>query len=62
MFRFETTKFQSYTKNLEYWFKAANRPITDMLSGLDAPINIKQGLILLDSYILVNEKNGYKNL
>jgi len=61
-FRFETTKFQQDTTNLEYWFKAANRLMTSMLSGLDAPIDIKRGLVFLDSYILRDEKNKFKNL
>ncbi len=61
-FRFETTKFQHNTTNLEYWFKAANRLMTGMLSGLDAPIDIKRGLVFLDSYILRDEKNKFKTL
>ena len=61
-FRFETTKFQQDTSNLEYWFKAANRLMTSMLSGLDAPIDIKRGLVFLDSYVLRDEKNKFKNL
>lgn len=61
-FRFETTKFQQDTTNLEYWFKAANRLMTSMLSGLNAPIDIKRGLVFLDSYILRDERNKFKNL
>jgi len=61
-FRFESTKFQQDTTNLEFWFKSADRLMTGMLGGLDAPIDIKRGLVLLDSYILRDEKNGYKNL
>jgi len=61
-FRFETTKFQQDTTNLEFWFKSINKLMTGMLAGLDAPIDIKRGLVLLDSYILRDEKNSYKNL
>lgn len=61
-FRFETTKYQHDTTNLEYWFKAAHRLMTGMLEGLDAPIDIKRGLVYLESNILRDEKNGYKNL
>ena len=61
-FRFETTMFQQDTTNFEYWFKAAHRLMTDMLSGIDAPIDIKRGLSFLDSYILRDEKNNFQNL
>lgn len=61
-FRFETTKFQQDTTNLEFWFRSAGRLMTEMLGGLDAPIDIKRGLVFLDSYILRDEKNNYENL
>jgi len=61
-FRFETTKYQQDTTNLEYWFKAAHRLMTGMLAGLDAPIDMKKGLVMLESKILQDEKNGYKDL
>ena len=61
-FRFETTKYQQDTTNFEYWFKAAKGLMTGILSALDAPIDIKKGLVFLDSYILRDEKNKYKDL
>lgn len=61
-FRFETSNYQHDTADLGFWFRTANSLMTSMLSGLDAPIDIKRGLVLLDSYILRDEKNGYKNL
>jgi hypothetical protein len=61
-FRFETTKFQEDTTNLEYWFRAADRLMTGMLSGIDAPINIKKGVNYLSSYIDRDKKNNYKTL
>jgi hypothetical protein len=61
-FRFETSKFQQDITNLEYWFKTAHRLMTDMLPELDVVIDIKRGLVFLDSYILRDEKNKFKNL
>lgn len=61
-FRFETTKFQQDTTNLEYWFKAVNRLMTGMLSGLETPIDIKRGLVFLDNYIFKDKKKKFKNL
>lgn len=34
----------------------------NILSGIDTPIDIKQGLVFLDDYILKDEKNKFKNL
>jgi hypothetical protein len=61
-FRFETSNYQHDTTDLGFWFRAADRLMTSMLGGLDTPIDIKRGLVLLDSYILRDEKNGFKNL
>lgn len=61
-FRFETSKYQHDTTDLAFWFRSADGLMTSMLGGLDAPIDIKRGLVLLDSYISRDEKNGYKNL
>jgi hypothetical protein len=61
-FRFETSKFQQDTANLEYWFKAANRLMTSVLSGIVAPIDIKLGLSFVDTYILGEEMNKFPSL
>lgn len=61
-FRFETSNYQSDTTDLPFWFRTANRLMTSMLGGLDAPIDIKRGLVMLESYILRDEKSGFKNL
>lgn len=60
-FRFETSRYQADITDLEYWFKAAHRMMADILHGIDAPINIEQGLVALDSYIQ-EKKNDHKNL
>jgi hypothetical protein len=61
-FRFETSRFQQDTTDVEYWFRAANKLMTGMLSGIDAPVNLKKGLNYLGSYIDRDQKNGYQNL
>ena len=61
-FRFETTRFQNDTTNLEYWFRIAGRLMTEMLGGLDAPIDIKKGINYLGIYIDTDRKNNYSNL
>ncbi|MBP6732740.1 MAG: hypothetical protein KA149_11815 [Chitinophagales bacterium] len=61
-FRFETSKFTSDTTNLGYWYDAASSLVTSMLGGLDAPIDIKRGLVYLSSYCGRDRKNNYRNL
>ncbi len=61
-FSFETTKFQQDTADLKFWYQATIQLMTSMLAGLDAPIDIKQGLVSLDRYYLNDEKNNFKNL
>ena len=61
-FRFETSKYQNDTTDLAFWFRTADNLMNSMLGGLDAPIDIKRGLVFLDSYILRDAKNKFKNL
>lgn len=61
-FSFETTKFQQDTANLKFWYQATMQLMTSMLAGIDAPIDIKRGLVFLESYYLKDEKNNFKNL
>lgn len=61
-FRFETSKFQQDTANLEYWFKAARQLMTGMLSGLNMTIDFKRGIMFLGNYIEKDKENDYKNL
>ncbi len=61
-FRFETSRLHRDTADLAFWFRAANNLMTNILGGLDAPIDIKKGLVRFDSYILRDSKNAYKNL
>lgn len=59
-FRFETTKFYHDTTDLAYWYRSAWRLTTNMLAGIDAPINIKRALVYLDSYILKKSRQNFK--
>jgi hypothetical protein len=61
-FRFETTKFAQDATNLLYWYQAAGILMTGMLASLNAPIDIKRGLVFLESYYLRDKKNNYINL
>jgi hypothetical protein len=36
--------------------------MTGMLGGLDSPIDIKRGLVFLESYYLRDKRNNFKNL
>lgn len=61
-FSFETVKFHKDTADLKFWYQAAKQLMTGILAGIDAPINIKRGLVFLESYYLKDEKNNFKNL
>ena len=61
-FRFETSQYQHDTTDLGAWYQAAHRLMTGLLGGLHAPLDIKKGLVALESYVLKDEKNNFKNL
>lgn len=61
-FHFVTTEFQKDTSDLKYWYQASAWLLTRMLASFDAPIDIKRGLVFLESYYLRDEKHKYKNL
>jgi hypothetical protein len=61
-FRFETSRFQQETTNLYYWYKCADVLMNEMLNGLDAPIDIKNGLNKLMKRVDKDQPNKYKNL
>ncbi len=61
-FRFETLKYHQDTTDFAYWFRAADELMTTLLGGIHSPIDIKRGLVFLDSYILRDARNNYKNL
>lgn len=61
-FNFETSRFQGDTADLKYWYQATMQLMTNMLSSIDAPIDIKRGLVFLESYYLRDNKNNFKNL
>lgn len=61
-FRFETSQYQRDTSDLVFWFRTAQKLMTGMLGALDAPVDIKKGLVMLESYVLRDEKNGFVNL
>lgn len=46
-FRFETTKYAADTADLKYWYGAASKLLTSMLSAIEAPIDIKRGIMYL---------------
>lgn len=61
-FRFITSKYKNDTANLPYWYKSAGRLITEVLAGIDTPMDIKRGLVFLESYYLRDQKNDFKNV
>jgi len=61
-FQFLTTKYQKDTAELAYWYQAANILMTEILAAINAPIDIKRGVVFLESYYLKDQKNDYKNL
>ena len=43
-FRFETSRFQQDTSNLDFWFKSAGALMKGILDELEAPIDIRKGI------------------
>jgi hypothetical protein len=39
-----TSRFQQDTTNLDFWFKSAGALMTEILDGLDAPIDLQKGI------------------
>jgi hypothetical protein len=50
-FRFETSRLQQDTTSLDYWFKSAASLTTEVLDGLEAPIDIAQGVDKLLAHV-----------
>ena len=59
-FRFETSRFSADTSNLEYWFNAAYMLSTGMIAAVNAPVDIKDGINLLGSYVDRGRRNHFK--
>jgi len=54
-FRFETSRFQQDTTNLDFWVKSVASLTRELLHGLDAPIDISNGI---DKLIAHLDNNG----
>lgn len=61
-FRFETSRFQRDTTDLKYWFKTATGLVTEILDGVDAPIDIKKGITQLTNRIDRDQSANFKSL
>jgi len=61
-FRFETTRFQEDTTNLQFWYKKAVLLMSEIVVGLDSPINIEKGTKELINFIDKYQSNNYTNL
>jgi hypothetical protein len=61
-FRFESSRFQSDTLNHEFWFRKTALLMSEILKGLNAPIDVTNGVKFLVSYIDKDKNNNYKNL
>ncbi|MCX6181869.1 MAG: hypothetical protein NT150_08075 [Bacteroidetes bacterium] len=61
-FRFETSRFQDDTNNIQYWYKKTVLLVSELYKGLDAPIDIKKGVDKLITHIDEDMLNNYANL
>lgn len=61
-FRFETARFQSNPKDLQFWFKRAVLLVSELDKSLDAPIDVMMGINKLKKYIDGDQPNNYQNL
>jgi hypothetical protein len=61
-FRFETSRFEDDTSNIQYWYKKTVLLVSELYKGLDAPIDIKKGINNLINHIDLDMLNNYENL
>lgn len=50
-FRFETSRFAEDPANVAFWYRKSEQLMRKILHGIDAPINLKEGLKTLNSAI-----------
>lgn len=55
-FRFETAKFKANASQLRYWYIVAGKLMNEVLPGIDAPLDIKEGVRALNHYAAKNAK------
>jgi len=60
-FRFETSRLQQDTTNLDFWFKSAASLTREVLDGLEAPIDIQKGIDKLVAHVDNNENLKLKD-
>lgn len=53
-FRFETSRYIADTTAMKYWYVAACKIMKDIKHGIDAPIDIENGLLALNKHISGN--------
>jgi hypothetical protein len=56
-FRFETSKFKADTSNLKYWYAAAGKLMNEAVPGIDAPLDVKEGVRAINDYAAKNAKH-----
>lgn len=56
-FSFETTKYKQDTSDLLFWHESACQLMSSIVAGIKAPIDIKKGIVSLESYYLKNKGN-----
>ncbi len=62
IFRFETSRFSQDSTSKVYWYKAGSTLMKTILDDLNAPIDLKKGIVKLDHFIQSGNGNHYKNL
>jgi hypothetical protein len=62
IFRFETNRFLADTANSLYWYNKVIILLTEISNGIDAPLDIKNGLDKLNSFVKSNKETNYINL
>jgi hypothetical protein len=55
IFRFETSRFQGDTTDINYWSSKIVDLMNGISDGVDAPINLKKGTMTLSEYIKRNQ-------
>lgn len=50
-FRFETSKYNADTTAMKYWYVNSSKLMTELINGLDAPLDIEKGLVALNDHI-----------
>lgn len=61
-FRFETSRFNTDTTDIAFWYKKTVILVSELLQGLHKPKHMRKGIKVLSEHIEKDQHNDYRNL